>query len=213
MQTPPNHYHGGTFHVDLADPLWKLEKALQNIKLQERKKDFTKRVWACDVNPLHGTWKKFYTGTYGALWASMQICGQSKLHLYEILLEDRYKKLYLDIEFCGKLNGTIKVPDVWWAVREVFAEELASMFGVDVKSCDFLVLESKPAPKDKPMKRSAHMILNNRNLAFLEPHLIKAVVKAIVDSPRMTQFMVRNFVGSMTSMIDTAVYGRNRPFR
>ncbi|TNN10206.1 DNA-directed primase/polymerase protein [Schistosoma japonicum] len=141
-------------------------------------------------------------GIQSFFYTYKQMEPSSRCH-YEVIIEDRPAKLYLDLEFC-KLSNENK--DGEKAV-DTFLKALCGciqfFYGITIKSSEIFILDASTAKKF-----SQHVIINNKNLIF-QNNLEQA--KYCFALPTLKQSTISNEF--WISICDLGVYTRNRNFR
>ena len=133
---------------------------------------------------------------------------KSRRHYFEIITEDKVKKLYMDIDI-KRSESDIKSPgELVINLIKLSSAIIYRLTNVEVSREDWLILNSSSSTK-----ASFHIILNHDHLRFLDIKKMKGLVEYLVNS-------FENEVGSLDTrrnsgkkIVDLSCYTKNQNFR
>ncbi|KAL3161988.1 hypothetical protein ABBQ38_009063 [Trebouxia sp. C0009 RCD-2024] len=160
-----------------------------------------------------GYFRQFVAASYGRFWARYAPRLGQRPHCYEVVKGGAPCHLYFDTEFATEcnpgLNGEVLLDRLLQACRRVISKE----FQLVLQPEWIYELDSSHAGKF-----SRHLILRLPGAAFVNNWAVGHLVGQILAEPEGMEILVRKKCeqpGSQqfTSLVDTAVYTRNRHFR
>ncbi|DBA76995.1 TPA: hypothetical protein ACH3X1_009587 [Trebouxia sp. C0004] len=160
-----------------------------------------------------GYFRQFVAASYGRFWARYAPRLGQRPHCYEVVQGGAPCHLYFDTEFATECNpgvdGEALLDKLLLACMRVFREQ----FQVDLKPEWVYELDSSHAAKF-----SRHLILRIPGMSFVNNWAVGHLVSQILAEPEGMEILVRKKsdqagTQQFTSLVDTAVYTRNRHFR
>ncbi|KAL3137732.1 hypothetical protein ABBQ38_004998 [Trebouxia sp. C0009 RCD-2024] len=156
--------------------------------------------------------RSFLVSSYDGFWHRYRDMLPDHRHYYEIIQDSYPCHLYFDLEFqkgCNEAVDGVKMVD---RLLELVAQQLKAMFTIDMEPAWIVELES-----DAPHKFSRHLVIKIPGKAFANNlHagcFVNKVCQAAIDpGTGVSRLQVAKEDGT-TSIVDTAVYTRNRAFR
>ncbi|KAL0052967.1 hypothetical protein WJX82_010519 [Trebouxia sp. C0006] len=160
-----------------------------------------------------GYFRQFVAASYGRFWARYAPRLGQRPHCYEVVKGGAPCHLYFDTEFATECNpgvdGEALLDKLLLACTRVFREQ----FQVDLQPEWVYELDSSHSGKF-----SRHLILCIPGMSFVNNWAVGHLVGQILAEPEGMEILVRKKsdqagTEQFTSLVDTAVYTRNRHFR
>ncbi|KAK9826250.1 hypothetical protein WJX74_002799 [Apatococcus lobatus] len=159
--------------------------------------------------------RQFLAASQQALWQRYRRCAPQERHWYEVIWGDRPCHLYFDLEFitaCNpKANGNALVEHLLHSV----AQHIRQIWGYELQQDWVLELDSST-----PTKFSRHVVIQIPGCAFASCQMVGNFVTSLLASPEAQALMLVKEIAtdsagrtSFASLVDTAVYTKNRHFR
>ncbi|KAK9825930.1 hypothetical protein WJX81_007732 [Elliptochloris bilobata] len=160
-------------------------------------------------------YRRFVAASYGALWAAYSDLRPMCRHFYEVIREARPCHLYFDLEYVPAVNPGVQGDTLVDALLRLVAAELQSEWGLRLEPDWVWELDSSG-----PAKWSRHVVVRVPGAALRDTAAAGALVARLLARPEAAALRVRKEVKGaapgeqhFTSVVDTAVYTRNRHFR
>ncbi|KAL3150700.1 hypothetical protein ABBQ32_000488 [Trebouxia sp. C0010 RCD-2024] len=156
--------------------------------------------------------RSFLVSSYDGFWQRYRDMLPDHRHYYEIVQESYPCHLYFDLEFKKGCNKAVDGEGMVDRLLELIAQQLKAMFIIDMEPAWIVELES-----DARHKFSRHLVIKIPGKAFANNlHagcFVNNVCQAAIDpGTGVSSLQVAKEEGT-TSIVDTAVYTRNRAFR
>ncbi|BDA45013.1 probable DNA-directed primase/polymerase protein at C-terminar half [Coccomyxa sp. Obi] len=159
-------------------------------------------------------YRRFVAASYDALWArfaKLPPCGR---HFYEVVREGRPCHMYFDLEYIPACNPLVDGEIMVTILLNLVRMGLRELWGLQLEDEWVWELDSSC-----PDKWSRHIIVVVPGRAFPNNLALGAFVNQILSLPQAAQLRVEKTDGRrpgerhFTSLVDVAVYTKNRHFR
>ncbi|KAI3435784.1 hypothetical protein D9Q98_001842 [Chlorella vulgaris] len=175
------------------------------------------RTFCVERQARSGTfYRSFTAASYPCVWQLFRRTPPEERHWYEVIREGRPAHLYFDLEFVPRLNPQVRGDKMVDALLVHVAAQLRLHFGLRLDPRCVYELDSST-----PDKFSRHLTLRLPGHAFATNHAMGKFVAQVLAASGSELLVVRGEAeaGSeaqapaLWSMVDTAVYSKNRHWR
>ena len=99
-----------------------------------------------------------------------------KKHYYEVIVPEKPKKMYLDIDVNNTSTDLTNIDEVIWRFVEFVTRKLNEWLNMEMDEYDWIILNSSSEDKI-----SYHFILDNRRLRFRKTRSMKLILMDIIE--------------------------------
>ncbi|CAL8469241.1 g8782 [Coccomyxa elongata] len=159
-------------------------------------------------------YRRFVAASYDAFWARFAKLPPGGRHFYEVVREGRPCHMYFDLEYIPACNPLVDGEIMVTILLNLVRMGLRELWGLQLEDEWVWELDSS-----SPDKWSRHIIVVVPGRAFPNNLALGAFVNQLLSLPQAAQLRVEKTDGRrpgerhFTSLVDTAVYTKNRHFR
>ena len=129
-------------------------------------------------------------------------------HYYEVMIQSRLKKLYLDIDVNSKNSTTLERDEEIWNFIRFLTKKIEDITKIKLEENDWIFLNSSSLDK-----RSFHAILDHENLRFRDNSSMKTLIRDTVSEFEQLMNEPRKVKKDSMKIIDQKCYCKNQNMR